>query len=560
MPGLELSRSYKHLGRYRQVVAVLIKYGFGEVLDRMNIAGYLQLGGRRLFARKAEVTSQSWTERIRLALEELGPSFVKMGQIMSTRPFLIPPDLVEELSKLQDQVAPFAFDEVKETIEEELEKPLKELFAEFSAEPIAAASLSQVHRACTNDGVDVAVKVQRPNVRAIMEKDLSILRDFATLLERYIPESRQFEPVAVVDELWKSTKKEIDFGAEARNIEVFARNFEDDERIFVPAVFWELTTSRILTTEYISGIKISRRAELEKNGLDPAEITKIGGELVAKQVFEHGFFHADPHPGNLFALPGNRIAPVDFGMMGKLSRSSLELIADMLIAATSDDTRRLVRVLQNHELISDNVRVATLEADLALFLQRFHGIPLAKVNMRALMSDAFEIMTTHQIKLPPELTMLGKALVTYEEVARGLNPEYNFVEELQPAIERFASRKFEPGSILRDMGNYVVDLRDLMINVPFEMRRIVRNLRRGELSIAFQHRGLERLISELEKASNRIAFALIIAAIIVGSSLIMTRDFGWKIYGVPILGLIGFIVAGILGLWLAIAILRSGKL
>ncbi len=557
---MELTRSYKHLGRYRQVVAVLIKYGFGEVLDRMNIAGYLQVASRKLFAKQPETTTQSWTERIRLALEELGPSFVKMGQIMSTRPFLIPPDLVNELAKLQDQVAPFDFDEVKRTVESELEQPLEELFAQFGKEPIAAASLSQVHRARTHDGVDVAVKVQRPNVRATMEKDLSILRDLATLLERYIPESRQFEPVAVVDELWRSTKKEIDFGAEARNIEVFARNFEGDDRIFIPGIFWELTTSRVLTTEYINGVKISDIDKLRQQGIDPVEVTRVGGELLAKQVFEHGFFHADPHPGNLFALPGNRIAPVDFGMMGKLSRSSLELVADMLVSATSDDTRRLVRVLQNHELLSDNIRVATLEADLALFLQRFHGIPLAKINMRAMMSDAFEILTTHQIKLPPELMMLGKALVTYEEVARGLNPEYNFVKELQPSIERFATRKFEPRSILRDLGSYVVDIRDLMINVPFELRRIMRNLRKGELSIAFQHRGLERLIAELEKASNRIAFALIIASIIVGSSLIMTRNFGWKIYGIPILGLIGFIVAGVLGLWLAIAILRSGKL
>ncbi len=560
MPGIELARSYKYLGRYRQVVGVLIKHGFGEVLDRMNIAGYVQLGGRRLFSRKPPDTTQSWPERIRLALEELGPSFVKMGQIMSTRPFLIPPELVNELAKLQDQVAPFPFEEVKQAIKREFDQPIEELFSEFDEEPIAAASLSQVHRARTQEGVEVAVKVQRPGVRSVMEKDLSILRDLATLLERYVPESRQFEPIAVVDELWKSTKKEIDFSAEARNIEVFARNFEDDDRIFVPDVFWDLTTSRILTTEFIHGIKISRKEELEKSGLDPAELTRVGGDLVAKQVFVHGFFHADPHPGNLFALPGNRIAAVDFGMMGKLSRSSLELIADMLIAATADDTRRLVHVLQNHELIGDNIRVATLEADLALFLQRFHGLPLAKINMRAMMSDAFEVLTTHQIKFPPELMMLGKALVTYEEVARGLNPEYNFVEELRPTVEKFATRKFEPKSILHDLGNYIVDVRDLMINVPFELRRVVRNLRRGELSIAFQHRGLERLIAELEKASNRIAFALIIASIIVGSSLIMTRNFGWKIYGVPILGLIGFIVAGVLGLWLAIAILRSGKL
>lgn len=557
---MDIQRSYRNLGRYRQVVAVLFKYGFGEILDRMNISGYLQLAGRRLFARQPKHPTRTWTERIRLALEELGPTFVKMGQILSTRPFLIPPELAVELAQLQDNVAPFPYAEVRAIIEDETGKPLEESFSKFAEGPFASASLSQVHRALTIDGTDVAVKVQRPKVKEVMEKDLAILRDMAELLERYLPESRQFNPVAAVDELWKTARREIDFIAEARNTELFARNFADDPRIVVPEVYWELTTTRVLTLQYIDGIKITDIARLEEAGIDPAEITRVGGQLVARQIFEHGFFHADPHPGNLFALPGNRVAPVDFGMMGKLSRGSLELIADLLTAAARDDTRHIVRVLQNHELLSDNIRTAALEADLALLLHRYHGIPLAQINMRNLIAEVFEVITTHEIHFPPELMMLGKALMTYEEVARLLNPQYNFAAEIQPALEKLATRKFAPRNILSDLTHYLVDMRDLFVNVPFELRRITRNLRRGELSIAFQHRGLERLILELEKASNRLAFALIIAAIIVGSSLIMTREYGLKVYGVPLLGVIGFIAAGLLGLWLVIAILRSGKL
>jgi ubiquinone biosynthesis protein len=560
MAHLELHRAYRNLGRYRQVVGVLIKYGFGEVLDRMNIATYLQIGSRKLFARQQAIAALSWAERIRLALEELGPTFVKMGQIMSTRPFLIPVELIIELAKLQDHVASFAYEDVEKIIEAELGQPIDQLFSSFSREPIASASLSQVHRATTHSGADVAVKVQRPQVRQVMEKDLSILRDLAILLDRYIPEARPFDPVAMVEEIWKSAKQETDFTFEARNLEILTRNFADDDRIFLPQIFWDLTSSRVLTLEFIDGIKISEVERLKEAGLDPKAVTRVGGQLLAKQIFEHGFFHADPHPGNLFVLKGNRIAPVDFGMMGKLSSSSLELIADLLIAATSDDTRRLVRALQNHELIGDEIRPAALEADLALFVHRYHGVPLSKLNVRSLVVDAFEIITSHKIKFPPELMMLGKALGTYEEVARALDPQYDFVTELMPSIKKLSARKLSPRGVFSDTSHYLIEFRDLLVNLPFEMRRITRNLRKGELSIAFQHKGLESLILELEKASNRLAFALIIAALIVGSSLIMTRQAGLTVYGVPLLGVIGYVTAGLLGLWLVIAILRSGKL
>ncbi|MCX6831127.1 MAG: AarF/ABC1/UbiB kinase family protein, partial [candidate division Zixibacteria bacterium] len=507
-----------------------------------------------------EIAALSWAERIRLALDDLGPTFVKMGQIMSTRPFLIPVELVIELAKLQDQVAPFPFAEVRQTIEEELGKPLDQLFKSFSPDPVASASLSQVHRATTLDGDDVAVKVQRPQVKQIMEKDLSILRDLAVLLDRYIPEVRQFSPVAIVDEVAKSAKQEVDFLYEARNLEIFAQNFADDDRIFLPRVFWDHTSLRVLTLSFIDGIKISDVARLREAGVDLAVVTRAGGQLLAKQIFEFGFFHADPHPGNLFVLRDNRIAPVDFGMMGKLSQGALELVADLLIAATSNDTRRIVRVLQNHELLDDDVRPATLEADLALFLHRYHGVPLAKLKMRSLLTDAFEIMNVYRIKFPPELMMLGKALGTYEEVARTLNPQYDFVTELLPSIKKLATRKFSPGSIFSDVSTYLLDLRELLVNFPFEIRRIARNLRKGDLSISFHHKGLEHLILELEKASNRLAFALIIASLIVASSLIMTRPIGLTILGVPALGLVGYVTAGVLGIWLVIAILRSGKL
>lgn len=560
MTGISPYRTYRNLKRYRQVVGVLVKYGFGEVLDRMGIAAYLRLGRRKLFTRQQELAALSWAERIRLALEELGPTFVKMGQILSTRPFMIPVELVVELSKLQDEVAPFPYEQVREIVKDELGAEIEELFTEFDIKAIASASLSQVHRATIKSGDKVAVKVQRPQVREIMSKDVAILRDFASLLSHYVPESRQFDPVGVVEEVWKTAKQEIDFAYEARNLEVFAINFMGDDRVFLPRIYWDLTSKRVLTLEFIDGIKISEKEKLLAAGIDPKVVVRNGGQIVAKMVFEDGYFHADPHPGNLFALPDNRIAPVDFGMMGKLSPTTLDLITDLLVAATSADARRLVRVMLSNELVGDEVNVNLLEADLNSFLHRYHKIPLARIDMRSLLEEGFSIITSHQIRMPTELLMLGKALVTYEEVARGLYPEYDFITELLPSIRQLAKRKFKIGTIVGDLTGYLADLRDLLVNFPFELRRITRKLRKGELSMTMQHKGLENLTQEIEKASNRLAFSLIIAALIIGSSLIMTRQFGLKVMGVPVLGILGYVVAAVLGIGLVISILRSGKL
>ncbi len=551
--------TYRNLNRYRQVVAVLVKYGFGEVLDCMGIASYLRLGRRKLFVRQQELAALSWAERIRLALEELGPTFVKLGQILSTRPFMIPVELVVELSKLQDEVAPFPYDQVREIISDELGGEIEEHYSSFTAEPIASASLSQVHRAVTKAGEQVAVKVQRPAVRETMSKDVEILRDMAVLLNRYVPEAQQFDPIGVVEEAWKTAKQETDFTFEARNLEVFTVNFLGDERISLPRIYWELTSKRVLTLELIDGIKISEKEKLLAAGIDPQTVVSNGGQMVAKMVFEDGFFHADPHPGNLFALPDNRIAPVDFGMMGRLSPTSLDLITDLLVAATSADARRLVRVLQSHELVSEDANVNLLETDLNSFLHRYHKIPLSRIDMRTLLEEAYTMITAHQVQFPTELLMLGKTLVTYEEVARGLHPEYNFISELLPSIRRLAKRKFQVGNIVGDLSGSLMDLRDLIVNFPFELRRITRKLRKGELGMTMQHKGLENLTQEIEKASNRLSFSLVIAALIIGSSLIMTRQFGWTVYGIPVLGILGYISAAVLGIGLVISILRSGK-
>ncbi|MCK4597990.1 2-polyprenylphenol 6-hydroxylase, partial [bacterium] len=296
MPITKIGKGYRHLKRFRQILAVSLKYGFGHILNRMRLSTYLLRDRGLIMRRLKAVVDLSDAERVRLALEELGPAFIKLGQVLSMRPFLIPPEYVVELTKLQDEVRPIGFNRVKQVILQELGRPPEELFASFDRRPLASASLAQVHRAKTLDGQEVIVKVQRPGVRKVILEDMSILRDMANLLVKHLPESRRYDPTGIVDELDRTTKREVDFTNEAGNMEIFARNFAKEKTIHVPKVHWQLSSSRVLTTEFIDGVKISDLSRFEEFSLDRQIIAQNGGRALLKQIFEDGFFHADPHP------------------------------------------------------------------------------------------------------------------------------------------------------------------------------------------------------------------------------------------------------------------------
>jgi ubiquinone biosynthesis protein len=556
IPFLRRARS---LRRYRQIVSILLKYGFDQILGQMRVFTRLRIR-RKAPEKVVGLEKLTYAQRIRLALEELGPTFVKLGQVLSMRPFLIPLDLALELTKLQDQVGPFPFPQAKQIVEEELESPLEEHFSSFDTVPIASASLSQVHKAVTKDGKTVVVKIQRPKIKEVIDADMDILADLVNLLERYVPESKQYDPRGIREELRKSIRREIDFNNEARNIEVFRENFKEEKKVFIPQVFWDLTTSKVLTMDYIDGIKISDLDQLEKRGIDKKKLARTGGRMVFKQIFEDGFFHADPHPGNLFALEGDFIAPVDYGMMGRLSGTTMDELADLLIAVVTWHPGGIVKVYQDVEVVGEEVNLRALEADLADFLYKYHKIPLSRLDMKTLMDEAFEIIHRYDIRIQAELMLFSKALVTYEEVAKMLDPEYDLVTQMIPYVKRLAYRKFKPKALFRDAFTATTDLRDLLISLPFELKRILKKLGKGQLTFTFQHRGLDKLILELDRSSNRVSFALIIAAIIVGSSLIMRLETKYTLLGYPLFGILGYIFAGVLGVWLVIAILRSGKL
>lgn len=558
MPLTNPAATLRNLNRYREIVAVLVKYGFGEIVARLNLYTAYRVG-QRLFRRPLSI-ERSYAERIRMALEELGPTFIKLGQILSMRPFLIPAELAIELTKLQDQVPPVDATTAINAVETSLGRKIGDMFLEFDPLPIASASLSQVHNAVLPDGARVVVKIQRPGIKRIIDADMIILRDIANLLEKRIPESRQYEPIGLVNELARSTRREINFLYEARNIEIFARNFKDESRIYIPNVYWNYTARHILTMDRVEGVKINEITRLREMGLDTAAICRAGGDMVFKMIFNDGFFHADPHPGNLFVLPDGRIAPVDYGMVGTLSGTQLNQLADILMAIVSNDPAMVIYSFAKTNAIPEDTSKSAVEADINELITRYHKVPLSRIDMAAISDEFFEIAHRHNIRIQSEFMVFGKALVTYEEVARQLDPGYDFIKEARPFVRKLAFHRFGPKRLQRDFRMITTELYDILLKLPTELNDFTRKLNKGRIKVGLEVHGLEKLILELDKSSNRLSFALIIAAIIVGSSMIMTLDVGIKIYGLPALGLFGYLFAGILGAGLAISILRSGRL
>jgi len=556
---LRIDRGYRHLKRYRQIVGVFVKYGFAEILDRLDVAARLRLKTR--LTRKAVLPDQHLTaaQRLRMALEELGPTFIKIGQLLSTRSFLLPPEFLTELAKLQDQVAPVPFDEVKELIEEELGASIDVLFDEFNTEPIASASIAQAYRARLYSGEDVVVKVQRPNIARVAQVDMEILHDLSVLLERHVEESRQYEPVEMVEELTRTMHQEIDFTNEARNIEQFRNNFKKSRTVYVPNVYWEYCSRRIVTLEFIKGIKVSNIDELERLGINLSRVAHIGTQFILKQVFEDGFFHADPHPGNLFLTQDEKIAPVDFGIMGRIDDVMMDEISDLSIGIWRRDVDLIIRVFTNLGAVELDVEPHKLRTELSEFLNKYYGLPLNRIDMRALFNEGLEIISRHHLRVPSNLLLLVKTVGTYEDMGRRLDPNYNFLNEISPYVKKLIFRRLSPEKISYETGKALRDLYDLLKVMPRELEIILRRMRRGKMAIELQHRGLEKLINEMDRSFNRLSYSLTIASLIIASSLIMLLNKGPLLFGYPLLGVVGYLFAGILGVGLAIAILRSGK-
>lgn len=556
-----IGRTYRHVQRYRQIISIVFKYGLEELVEGLKIEQFVEMGLRMVYRRRRERLDQMTKyERLRMALEELGPTFIKMGQILSTRPDLIPIPYAEELAKLQSQVPAVPFEDVSPMVESQLRRPLSEVFEYFNPVPLAAASIGQVHRARLPGGNEVVVKIQRPGIRDKIEVDLEILHDLAQLMERYLEGWDARRPTTIVGDLAASLERELDFTIEAAHQERFAQQFADDKTIYVPKVYREATTSHVLTMEFVEGIRPSNLARLRAEGYNLPEIAHRGAVLIMKQIFVHGFFHADPHPGNIFVFPQHVLCYLDFGMAGRIDRRSRETFADLIMTLVArDETRAADALLRltRWEVEPDRCR---MERDIAEFLDQHFYRPLKEVEFGRMLQQLAELIWKYELELPPDLFLMFKALGTWESLARALDPDFDIAEQAKPFLRKILAGRWKPARMAKQFRSVGWQLYYILQDLPNDIRDILRQARRGRLHIEFEHRGLEPVTMTLDRTSNRLAFSIVLAALIIGSSLIVLAGVPPKWNEIPIIGLAGFVMSGLMGFRLLIAILRRGNM
>ncbi|MGH2271985.1 ABC1 kinase family protein [Anaerohalosphaeraceae bacterium U12dextr] len=556
-----IRRGIVRLQRYRHIMAVLMKYGFEELAGIVGRHLRVGLGSKviPLPARK-EIAQASLARRVRLAMEELGPTFIKLGQLLSTRPDLLPVEFIQELELLQDRVSPEKYSIIRVEVKKQLGNYPEEIFDRFDPEPIAAASIAQVHRARTKDGQEVVVKIRRPDIVKTIQAELEILKDLARLARGRFAAPETFDPQRMVREFAEAVSKEVDYANERRNQQRFIRNFANDPAIHVPRVLERYCSEGLLTMEYIEGVKPNQIDRLVSVGLDPKIIARRGADFVLQQVFEHGFFHTDPHPGNFLVMQGNVLAPLDFGQVGRLTNEDKLLLQYIVLAIVDGDVWRIVHGLERAEMLSDHSSQPELVRDIQDMINTYYGLPLKDIPFREVMVRGFEIIRKYQIGAPRDFTLMLKSLMTIESFARSLDEDFQIIECLKPYARKFALEQINPKNVFDQLKKAALGATELAGRLPEDAAAIIGKFRRGNFKIHIHHDHLEELEDTLDNSSNRISFAVIIAALLIGSSLLVPQDGTvLGLFSLQAFGIAGYLIAMIMGLWLAISIIRSKK-
>ncbi len=561
---LRFKRFYKNINRVRQIVNVFIKHGFGHFIEQLNLHRVLPLRKRIKILGVPPVMPYTIPERLRLAFAELGPSFIKLGQLLASRPDLITKAYADEFKKLQDEVPPFPFEEVLKTINEEMGVDPWEIFDDIEKTPVAAASIAQVHHATLKDGSPVVIKIQRPGIEEQIETDISILKTISSLMIRYMPETEFFNPRGIVEEFSRTITRELDFTEEAKNMCRFRRNFANNSHIVIPRLYPDLVSRRMIVMERIDGVRIDNIDAIEEMGLNRTELARIGIDAYFKMFLEDGFFHADPHPGNIFVMPDGRIGLVDFGIVGWLTPDIMESIAAALVALVKKDFDALVDQYINLGLVTEDVDLESFKRefknDIRDFLIPLYDLTLSEINIAQYMDTLLHMAIKYKLKIPADLLLLDKCLLILDSIGRELDPNFNFISIAEPYATKLIRSRYNPKRLYEKMERQMNEFTSFAVTTPKQLQILLRKTLKDELHLKLTHTGMDRFIRDIDRSTNRLSFSIVIAAIILSSSILTLSGTGGRIFDIPLFGLTGFIIAFVMGLWLLISIIRSGRL
>jgi ubiquinone biosynthesis protein len=548
-----LKDEIKDAKRLKEIAGIFTKYGLGYLIQKFHL--------QRFSTRHASadaIFTEPLSVRVRMILEELGPTFIKLGQMLSLHPEIVPLEFCKEFEKLQDSVPPVDFAKIKAAIETEYKKPLEEIFKDFPATPIASASLAQVYKVKIGSK-EAIIKVQKPNVQETIRADMDILGFLASHIDKHNKNAAVYDPLSLMEEFKRYINNELDFKKEILNTETIRHNFRHDKTVYIPAVYDELCTDKIIVVEYIKGTKLSNIDKLRDLGLDTRKIAHALVAFILKQIFTDGFFHGDPHPGNIFILSDGRVACVDFGVVGRIDDETKLSFAHMFIAAAERDADAMLKIL-HESMIMDYANEARLKLSLQHLLDDYYGISLKDFNMNNFLKDLTNALYENRVRIPSDNLLLIKSLGMLESEAKMLDPELDFGLEIQRAAQRIIKEEFSPLRIFKKVREAAQDVFSLVQSFPKDLFSILHEIKTGKLKIGFEHLNLEDLISVIDRSSNRLSFSLIIAALLIGSSFLIHSGAQTYLGASSRFGTTGFVIGAILGCWLLIHIIRSGKL
>ena len=552
----------RELPRLHEIASVFIRHGLGEFVHRIGIAGVLERAGAILQRSPvAEAVTLEPAQRMRMALEELGPTFVKLGQVMATRVDLFPPRWIAEFEKLHAEVPPVPFEALLPELERALGRSPFEVFRDIDANAHGAASIAQVHRARLQDGTPVVLKVRKPGVRETIEADLRLLRRVAELIESEIPEARRYRPSEIAEQFARSLEREADFVTETRNIERFAKNFAGDPHIIIPRIYPQWTSDVLLVQEHVEGIPATDMAAVERAGLDKKLLAARGVDAFLKMILLDGFFHADPHPGNVFYLDGNRLAIIDFGMVGRLSPQRRAQVLDLLGGLARMAEEPMIEVLLDWagDAYVDEVKLA---ADVNEMVFDFEGVPLKDIRVGSVIRQFAAIVRSHSIVLPSDLSLMFKTLITLEGLGRQYDPEFYITEHLTPLVRSALAERYQPNELMRRGRAAVNEFVNVVGSVPRDLARLLREARRGKTRVDLDLKRLDSFGRQLDRTLDRVTVGIMTASLVIGSAIVLGVRDGPEVFGVPVLpiiGLIGYVLAFLNSLWIVYGIWRSGR-